>query len=176
MDIKYIENSDIYKAVVLDGILKAKKHVYIATANVKAMFVKPEEEYVSIVEALHGLCRKGVEIRLLHSSSPSEPFLRELSETGLRKMGRFMMVRCIRSHLKVVIIDGEKVYLGSANLSGAGMGAKRENRRNFEVGIISSDTSLVDRVSSFFKMIWNGEFCQDCGRRKNCPAKMDRGI
>jgi phosphatidylserine/phosphatidylglycerophosphate/cardiolipin synthase-like enzyme len=79
-----------------------------------------------------------------------------------------MMLRCVRCHLKAVIIDGEKAFIGSANLSGAGLGAKHENRRNFEIGITSPDTALIDKVTSFFKMIWNGSFCTDCGRKANC--------
>jgi len=167
-DLRYLENSDIYRDVVLEGILKAKDYIFIATANVKDMFVESGDTYISIVEKFRDLCKRGVEIRLLHSSVPSKSFLKNLKETRLDKMQNFMMLRCVRCHLKAVIIDGERVFIGSANLSGAGLGAKRENRRNFEIGIASSDTALVDRVSSFFKMIWNSSFCPDCGRRAVC--------
>lgn len=39
---------------------------------------------------------------------------------------------CPRVHFKCIIVDGVKAYFGSANLTGAGMGAKSEKKRNFE--------------------------------------------
>lgn len=167
-DITYLENSDIYREVVIEGILKAQNHVFIATANVKDMFVESGKDFISIVKHFKELCKRGVEIRILHSTTPSRPFLGEIKSARMSRTQNFMMRQCVRCHLKAVIIDGEKVFLGSANLSGAGLGAKRENRRNFESGIMSSDTALVDKAASFFKMIWNGSFCQDCGRKANC--------
>ena len=167
-DIKYLENSDIYRDVIINGMLKANSYIFIATANVKDMFVQCGNGYIPIVEKFYELCKGGVEIRLLHSSAPSKRFLKHLQEYRLDKIQNFMMLRCVRCHLKTVVIDGEKVFIGSANLSGAGLGAKNENRRNFEIGIASSDTALIDQVMSFFKMIWNGSFCTDCGRKANC--------
>jgi phosphatidylserine/phosphatidylglycerophosphate/cardiolipin synthase-like enzyme len=46
-------------------------------------------------------------------------------------------ILCPRVHLKSLIIDGRFAYVGSANLTGAGMGAKSDRRRNFESGIIT---------------------------------------
>ncbi len=46
-----------------------------------------------------------------------------------------MFRRCPRLHAKAVIIDCRAMYLGSANLTGAGLGAKADKRRNFEMGI-----------------------------------------
>ena len=167
-DITYLENSDIHREIVLDGILKARNHVYIATANVKDMLVETDGNYLPIARHFREMCERGVEVRVLHSSTPSRPFLRHVEEHGLEEIGNFMMRKCVRCHLKAVIIDGEKVFLGSPNLSGAGLGAKREERRNFEIGILSSDTALIDKVTSFFKMIWNGVLCPECGRREHC--------
>ena len=171
--IKYLENSDIYREVVINGILKAQNHIFIATANVKDMFVEAGEDFISIVKSFKELCKHGVEIRILHSTVPSRNFLDEIRTARMLKTHNFMMRQCIRCHLKTVIIDGEKVFLGSANFSGAGLGAKRENRRNFELGILSSDIALIDKVTSFFKMIWNGSFCKDCGRKTNCGIRTD---
>jgi phosphatidylserine/phosphatidylglycerophosphate/cardiolipin synthase-like enzyme len=35
--------------------------------------------------------------------------------------------------MKVVLIDGSRLYLGSANLTGAGMGLRGTGKRNFEL-------------------------------------------
>ncbi len=53
-----------------------------------------------------------------------------------------------RVHFKAVVVDGTFAYSGSANLTGAGMGAKSENRRNFEVGFITSAQPLSIRLLS----------------------------
>jgi len=51
-------------------------------------------------------------------------------------------VLCPRVHFKLMIFDLETVYIGSANLTGAGMGLKGENKRNFEVGIFKHPNLL----------------------------------
>lgn len=37
----------------------------------------------------------------------------------------------------MLIFDFETAYIGSANLTGAGIGMKSSNRRNFEAGILT---------------------------------------
>lgn len=39
---------------------------------------------------------------------------------------------CPRAHFKMIILDFESAYIGSANLTGAGIGMKSSNHRNFE--------------------------------------------
>ena len=50
-----------------------------------------------------------------------------------------MLRACPRLHLKAMIVDGATLYLGSANWTGAGLGAKGVGRRNFELGIVTRD-------------------------------------
>lgn len=164
----YLENQEIYNAVVLRGIAKAQRTIDIATANVKDMHVPSGRRFVSIVELFSGLCRRGVRIRLLHSARPSAPFRASLEESQLARRKPFMMKRCVRVHFKTVIIDERDVYLGSANLSGAGMGAKGEHRRNFEIGFLTDDAFIRDRVTETFNRIWDGAFCPTCQRRREC--------
>lgn len=76
---------------------------------------------------------------------------------------------CPRVHFKSVIVDGKKAYTGSANLTGAGMGAKNENRRNFESGILTEDVSLVRSIMNQFDQVWLGGHCEPCDRRQYCP-------
>ncbi len=37
----------------------------------------------------------------------------------------------------MMIFDWREAYVGSANLTGAGIGMKGENKRNFEAGILT---------------------------------------
>jgi phosphatidylserine/phosphatidylglycerophosphate/cardiolipin synthase-like enzyme len=87
--------------------------------------------------------------------------------TGLEK------ILCPRVHLKSVIIDGEVAYTGSANLTGAGMGAKGPNKRNFEAGLLIKDRNLVGKIMEQFDDIWRGSFCADCKRKKYCSDYRD---
>ena len=73
-----------------------------------------------------------------------------------------------RVHFKCIIVDGVKAYFGSANLTGAGMGAKSERKRNFENGILTDDSALVNPLVEQFDSVWRGAFCRDCGRREHC--------
>jgi phosphatidylserine/phosphatidylglycerophosphate/cardiolipin synthase-like enzyme len=80
---------------------------------------------------------------------------------------------CPRVHLKAVIVDGEFLYLGSANWTGAGLGAKGTGRRNFELGIVTDDALLLDEVQEIFDRIWRGRECTGCKLRDVCPAPLD---
>jgi phosphatidylserine/phosphatidylglycerophosphate/cardiolipin synthase-like enzyme len=80
---------------------------------------------------------------------------------------------CPRVHFKSVIIDGSYVYGGSANLTGAGMGAKSEDRRNFESGFITSDEELVSKIMQQFDEVWMGKHCLGCQRKQYCSEHQD---
>jgi phosphatidylserine/phosphatidylglycerophosphate/cardiolipin synthase-like enzyme len=73
----------------------------------------------------------------------------------------------------MVAVDGQLLYLGSANLTGAGLGAKGEGRRNFETGIVTDDEGLLDAMQERFDAIWSGRSCDGCRRRDLCPAPLD---
>jgi len=75
---------------------------------------------------------------------------------------------CPRVHFKCVIVDVVKAYFGSANLTGAGMGAKSERKRNFENGILTDDPALVHPHVEQFDSVWRWAHCRDCGRREHC--------
>lgn len=75
---------------------------------------------------------------------------------------------CPRVHFKLIIMDLECAYIGSANLTGAGIGMKSEHRRNFEAGILTTDPALVASAIEQFDDIWMGRYCPLCGRKKFC--------
>jgi len=165
-------DGDHFQRVVRGGILKAQTSLDIATADFKAMLIPTSRgrKARSIVEVFRDLAGKGVETRLLHSGVPSGPVLQELRRelphgTAIR--------RCPRLHTKVVIIDCQWMYLGSANLTGAGLGAKAEGNRNFEMGIWTHSPGLIDAVLERFNKLWEGRFCKSCGRHNICPVPLE---
>jgi phosphatidylserine/phosphatidylglycerophosphate/cardiolipin synthase-like enzyme len=158
--------------VIEQGLLRAKVSLDIATADFKAMLV-PEpgsRRARSIVVHLARLAERGVEIRLLHAGVPSSAALYELK----RKLPeRLVIRRCPRLHAKTVIVDSAQMYLGSANLTGAGMGAKSDGRRNFEWGLWIRSPKLIDAALDEFNALWEGRQCISCQRKDICPVPLE---
>ena len=177
-----------YESVV-KAAMNAERSLWIATANLKELMVEDERvrpgkrravgrqgEYRSVLAVFEELVARGVEIRILHASEPSRPFREEMRRRpSLRRPGRgsFSLHLCPRVHFKAVIVDGTMLYLGSANWTGAGLGAKGEGRRNFEVGLCSRDDLLLDEVQGYFDSIWRGAECASCKLRSVCPHPLD---
>lgn len=55
----------------------------------------------------------------------------------------FERVCCPRVHFKLMILDMETAYIGSANLTDASMDMKSENRRIFEAGILTNTSIFL---------------------------------
>jgi phosphatidylserine/phosphatidylglycerophosphate/cardiolipin synthase-like enzyme len=170
-----------YEHVTL-AMAGAKTSVWIATANVKQLLIeapvgtraRARGQYVPILDTLQSLCDRRVSVRLLHATPPSRPFREELQARARRlEPPHFEMRACPRVHLKMIAIDGALLYLGSANFTGAGLGAKGDGRRNFEMGILTDDEWMLDEAQARFDHIWRGSDCAGCRLRGLCPAPID---
>ena len=161
-------------AIVLDAVRHAEQSVWIATANLKDLHVEGARgRYVSGLSWLERLAAKGVELRILHASLPSGPFRASFDERPSLVRGGLSLRQCPRVHLKTVIVDGRLAYVGSANWTGAGLGAKSEHRRNFEVGVVTEDDVALDAIQARYAAIWRGSPCRKCGQRRVCEAPLD---
>ena len=163
-----------YQRIVREGILRAGVSLDVMTADFKAMLVPAagagRREAPSIVEVFRRLAAKGVEIRLLHAGTPSSSALRELK----RALPAGLTIRrCPRLHAKAVVVDCRAMYLGSANLTGAGLGAKADGRRNFEMGLWTESQELIDAVLDQFNALWEGRRCDGCRRKDVCPVPLE---
>jgi phosphatidylserine/phosphatidylglycerophosphate/cardiolipin synthase-like enzyme len=169
---------------VIAAVLGAHTSVWIATANVKSLMVEDgraapgrrrtmkRSNYVSIVALLDDLAARGVELRLLHAELPSGPFREEIAKHPRLVAGGLELARCPRVHMKAVIVDGALLYLGSANWTGAGLGAKGTGRRNFELGIVTDDGQMLDEVQSLYERVWSGAECAGCKLTDVCPGPL----
>ena len=63
----------------------------------------------------------------------------------------------------------QDLYIGSANLTGAGIGMKAETTRNFEAGILTDEPEIVEQAMNQFDDVWIGKHCKKCKRRDFCP-------
>jgi phosphatidylserine/phosphatidylglycerophosphate/cardiolipin synthase-like enzyme len=166
--IEFIANREIYERVIQELIPEAEDFVWIATADIKDLHVRDHGSFRPFLGVLDDLARGGVGIRLLHAKEPGPRFRDDFDQYPALLKG-LERILCPRVHLKTVVVDGRAAYLGSANLTGAGMGAKNENRRNFESGIVTDDPGLVTSVMAQFDRIWMGSWCANCQRRDYCP-------
>ena len=79
---------------------------------------------------------------------------------------------CPRIHFKILIFDCEVAYIGSANLTGAGIGMKSDGKRNFEAGILTDEPGLVDTAADHFDSVWMGAHCPSCLRKNYCQDRI----
>jgi phosphatidylserine/phosphatidylglycerophosphate/cardiolipin synthase-like enzyme len=171
-----------YDHLVMKVVTSARVSVWIGTANLKEMRVeaplgsvaRARGRYVSILDTIEGLVARGVDVRILHASPPSRAFRAELARHERLLANRLFEIRqCPRVHLKMIAVDGGTLYLGSANFTGAGLGAKGEGRRNFEMGVLTDDDVLLDTTQERFARIWSGAECKGCRVRSVCPKPLD---
>lgn len=166
MPTTFISDTDHYSSV-LDLLTKAKDTLWIGTADIKDLYVvqgKAEKPFLGVLSDLIG---KGVEVRLIHAKEPG-PNFREDFDRYPRLVRMLERVMCPRVHFKLIIIDQAICYVGSANLTGAGMGMKSATRRNFEAGILTDEPSIVDAAIEEFDKVWRGSECKKCQRRDIC--------
>ena len=176
----FLSNRDIYESVICGIVPQARERLWIATADIKDMYVEPPSrashamevrsggrDMVPFLEVLARMVKRGIEVRLIHAKEPG-PNWREDFDRYPGLWEGMERVLCPRVHFKCIIVDGRKAYFGSANLTGAGMGAKSERKRNFENGVLTDDPALVNPLIEQFDSVWRGDFCRDCGRREHC--------
>lgn len=160
--IQYIADDDHFKEVIA-RVPDVKKSLWIGTADIKDLHVG-EQPFLAL---LAELVRKKREVRLIHAKEPG-PILREefdhypILYHGLERM------LCPRVHFKMMIFDFRVAYIGSANLTGAGIGMKSSRNRNFEAGILTDDPLLVESAINHFDSVWTGFPCKTCGRKQYC--------
>ena len=166
MSINFITNEQLYKQVI-EPISGASSFVWIGTADIKDLHVHHNKRVYSFLKLLDSLVKKKVAIRLLHAKEPGVNFRKSFDKYPLlwKNMERQL---CPRVHFKHIIIDGKFAYTGSANLTGAGLGIKSENTRNFESGIVTTNPVLIDAIMKQFDEVWMGKYCKSCKRKDFC--------
>lgn len=189
--IQFISNSDHYNKV-LARVASVKQSLWIGTADIKDLHVKvgkennlsgkrEQRELVLSAERKKGrgnptpflavialLIRRGVEVRLIHAKEPGPNFREDFDRYPVL-YDRLERALCPRVHFKMMVLDGKEVYIGSANLTGAGIGMKSSDKRNFEAGILTDDPTIVEQATTQFDNVWTGRHCQSCRRRDFCP-------
>ncbi|MGN0229962.1 MAG: phospholipase D-like domain-containing protein [Muribaculaceae bacterium] len=144
-----------------------KRTLWIGTADIKDAYVDVKGVKVPFLKLLAQLIGRGVEVRLIHAKEPGPAFREDFDKYPVLYDG-LERVLCPRVHFKMIVFDCREVYVGSANLTGAGMGMKNENRRNFEAGLLTDDPAIVEQAMAQFDSVWMGSHCKQCKRREFC--------
>lgn len=167
---QFISDREHYNFLI-DNIKAAKSYVHISTANLKRFSIGETEAKASsesFIDILESLVDQSVQVRII-CSTPSRGFLDEIQDhVNLMNNRHFHFKTCRRCHMKLVIIDGEIIYVGSANITAAGMGPRIDTRRNFEAGIITSDSDLVEQGIDIFEEAWSERTCKTCYYKQEC--------
>ena len=159
---RLITNEEHYDEVV-KRICDAKSSIKIMTANFKRFRLKPtaeQGEYYTdgtpFIEYLIAKAVKGVSVQII-CSNPSASFTEEWQECYHQKGNPelFEYMFSDRNHAKIYIVDDQIAYIGSANVTKAGV--RQLNDANFEAGILTDDPELVSSVKAFFSKVWDEE-------------------
>jgi phosphatidylserine/phosphatidylglycerophosphate/cardiolipin synthase-like enzyme len=173
--IEFITDEKIYRRVILEAVGSAREFLWLGTSDLKDLYVHKgtgRKNMVPFLEILSDLVEQGTAVRLIHAKEPGPAFREDFDRypnliTGMER------IHCPRIHFKTVVVDGKIAYSGSANLTGAGMGAKGPNRRNFESGFITTDPEIVGQIMAQFDSIWMGKQCVECQRKEFCTDYKD---
>ena len=163
---KFISNSAHYKEV-LSRVQSVKHMLWIGTADIKDLYVEIGKEKMPFLALIAQLIRRGVEVRLIHAKEPGPNFREDFDKYPVL-YDRLERVLCPRVHFKILVFDCKEVYIGSANLTGAGLGMKAETTRNFEAGILTDDPEIVGQAMNQFDDVWIGKHCKTCKRKDVC--------
>jgi len=167
---RLVLNEATYQLVLKELVLEARRVLWIVTADIKDLYIEDGGNFVPFLKVLADKLRDGVEIRLVHAKEPGPRFREDFDRfPELVEAEGFERILCPRMHMKCVIADGKKAYVGSANLTGAGMGAKSPHRRNFEAGVVTEDRETIRELMTFLDAFYLGDHCVKCQRRDVCP-------
>jgi phosphatidylserine/phosphatidylglycerophosphate/cardiolipin synthase-like enzyme len=162
----YISNP-AHSKEVLSRVQSVKHSLWIGTADIKDLYIEDGKSKKPFLEVLAKLIKKGVAVRLIHAKEPGPNFREDFDRFPILYDG-LERVLCPRVHFKMMVFDGKESYIGSANLTGGGIGMKGDGTRNFEAGILTDDPEIVGQAMNQFDEVWMGKFCKTCKRLDFC--------
>ena len=167
---KLLLNRDIYTDFIQEHVPRARRFLWIVTADIKDLHVDVGGRFAPFLELLANLVNEKVAVRLIHAKEPGPRFREDFDNyPELINSELFERVLCPRVHTKAIVVDARLAFVGSANLTGAGMGAKSVDKRNFEAGFMFDSRDDIKQLMDWVDELYLGEHCIGCKRREFCP-------
>ena len=172
---RLIINAQHYEEVI-QRVCTANSSIKIMTADFKRFNLKPTDNQgkdykdgTPFIKYLMGKAIQGVSVQII-SSRPSTNFMEEWKAyyQQMNNPSLFEFKFCIRNHIKAIIIDERLAYIGSANITPAGIGQGIFTPGNFEAGILTEDPEVISSLKELFSQIWDEHTCVDCHRKEKC--------
>ena len=163
-----------YKEVI-ERICAAKSSIKIMTGDFKRFKLKPTAKQgknyndgTPFIKHLMEKAGKGIAVQII-CSRPSKSFKEEYDALYEKiKPENFRIFFCRRNHSKVVIVDNKVAYVGSANVTPAGLAQGVMSPGNFEVGILTESQQYISQLNTLFSKIMNGDYCYNCHLANKC--------
>ena len=163
-----------YKEVI-ERISAAKSSIKIMTGDFKRFKLKPTAKQgknyndgTPFIKHLMEKAGKGISVQII-CSRPSKSFKEEYDALYERiKPKNLRIYYCERNHSKVVIVDNKVAYVGSANVTPAGLAQGVMSPGNFEAGILTENHQFISQLNTLFSKIMNGDYCYNCHLANKC--------
>ena len=159
---------------VIKRACDAKSSIKIMTADFNRLRLKPTKKQgkkygdgTPFFDFLMEKANEGVSVEIITAEN-SGFFQDDVERANCNTPNNYSVWLCARNHAKVVIVDDKIAYIGSANMTKAGLGQPYCSPGNFEVGILTEDPEIIASLNERFSDITKYKFCDDCHRKKDC--------
>ncbi len=144
----FVKDSEAYMAL-LNEINGASESIYVVMFIIK---YDPDDPDDPVNDLLHALVRakgRGLNVRVLVDDETLESY----PETIAFLKGNGIDVRLdesgeVRTHAKMVVVDGRTLYVGSHNWTESAL------RYNHEAGLVVKDGEVVGEAENYFLRLW----------------------
>ncbi len=107
-------------------------------------------DYQKVTDALVAKAKEGVDVKVIITyASNWRSALAQLRNAGVH-VRTYEGKKAIYIHTKVIISDGNYMYLGSQNFSSNSL------NKNRELGLFITDANIISEIQSVFKKDWDG--------------------
>ena len=160
---------------VIKRVCAAKSSIKIMTGDFNLFRLEPTKKQgkkygdgTPFLDFLMEKANEGIFVQIIRSETSR--YFQDGIERAYSKVHNdcFSVWLCIRNHAKVVIVDDKIAYIGSANMTRAGLGQPYASPGNFEIGILTEDAEMIALLNEQFADIKRYKFCDDCHRKKDC--------
>lgn len=141
---------DNYLDVVIPAIKAATASLLIQNQSLSAPPENPDDRYVEFWNVVRDQQRRGRDVRLIFRIQERSPWDARLTHEKLRDLGldpKRIKVQ-FGCHTKGIVIDGERVVLGSHNLTNMGATTNRD------ASLLFDDAPLAEYFGKLFEHDW----------------------